>query len=213
MKNQIIEQWEKVMENPTESYKKSFEFEKEFLIDNVPKNSILLDIGCGTGNFIKYLAQFSKKIIGIDNDKNALNKCKNNIYNLDNARIISADAEKIPFADNYFNIIICMGTTFGNFGETKYKILSEIKRVLRNKGLFIFSIYNEDALEERMIIYKKYWKRVIDKGNGKVIIDGVLSEQFSESEIKEILKKAEFEIIKMEKKGLFYIIKTQINKK
>lgn len=207
MKNPTIEQWEKVRENPTESYKKSFIFEKNFLIKDIPKNSILLDVGCGSGDCIKYLSQISKEIFGIDNDENAIKKCNNNLKSLKNVKIIFADADKIPFKNDFFDAILCMGTTFGNFSETKYKILSEIERVLKKKGIFIFSIYNENALKDRLIIYKKYWKEVIDKGNGKIIINGVLSEQFSEQEIREILDKAGFIIDKIEKPGIFYLIK------
>ena len=146
-------------------------------------------------------------------DENAIKKSKINVNKIKNIEIIFADAEEIPFKDNYFDVVICTGNTLGNLNEVLYKILLEIKRVLKNKGLFIFSVYNEDSLKDRMVIYKKYWKEIVDKGKGVIVVDGVSSQQFSKQEIINILQKSNFEIINLTRKGVFYLIKAQINKK
>lgn len=209
MKSKTILAWEKVKHNPTEDYKKSFDFENNFLIKNVAKNSILLDVGCGTGESIKLLSKICSKIIGIDNDKDSIKKCEHNLKGLTNVRIFLKDAEKISFKKNYFDFVICIGTTFCNFGESKDKILLEIRRVLKDNGIFIFSVYNENALDSRLKIYKKYWKNFSVKEGGVVLTDGVISEQFSKNEIAKILFKNNFKILEIVEGGLFYLVKSQ----
>mgnify|MGYP001570228853 FL=1 len=210
MKSETITDWENVHKNPTKSYKEFFEKEKEFLKNKILKDSVVLDIGCGTGELIKILSLLVKKIIGIDNDEEAIKRCNKNLKDINNAEIFLEDGEKMHFKDNTFDFVICMGTTFGNFSETKFIVLKEIKRVLNKNGSFIFSIYNELALNERLTIYKNYWKGFFEKDNGVVIYKNVISEQFSEEDIKKILGKANFEIEELVKGKIFYIIKAKI---
>jgi ubiquinone/menaquinone biosynthesis C-methylase UbiE len=92
--------------------------------------------------------------VGIDNDEKAINKCKKKIAKLDNVRIFLEDAEKTHFQDAEFDIATMIGT-FCNLGETKSKVLLETKRVLKDNGILILTIYNENALEERLKLYKK----------------------------------------------------------
>jgi len=209
MESKTINYWEQVEKNPTESYKEFFDAEKKFLKENVLKNSVVLDVGCGTGELMKLLSPIVKKITGIDNDENAIKRCKENLKGLDNVEIFLEDAEKMHFKDNSFDVIICMGTTFDNFGKTKTKILLEIKRLLKNNGIFIFSVYNENALEERLKIYNKYWKDFVNKREGVIVYKEVISEQFSKEQITSILKEADFKILDIVKGGIFYLIKAE----
>ncbi len=206
MKSITSSDWEKVKKNPTESFKRFFIREKEFLEKNISENSLILDIGCGAGDIDKFLSDKVRKIVSIDNDKDALDKFKLNTKNNPNIEILFMDAENLRFGEETFDIIIMMGTTFCNLGNTKNKILSEIKRVLKVNGFFIFSIYNEDALDKRLEIYKKYWKGFQQK-NGTIFYKDIISEQFSKEEITDILEDAGFRINEITKGEIFYLIK------
>jgi len=212
MNAKLINQWEKLKENPSETYKSFFIAEKKFLEDNIPESSIVLDIGCGSGEHLVFLSKTVKEVYGIDNDENAISRAKVNTTNLKNVKILLEDAEKMNFKNNYFDRVICMGTTFGNFGSTQSKVLLEIRRILKNKGLFLFSIYNENALDERLWMYKKYCKSVEVKDNGIVFIDKVISKQFFEEEIRKILGNNGFEIVEIVKRDIFYLIKAGVKK-
>jgi ubiquinone/menaquinone biosynthesis C-methylase UbiE len=78
------------------------------------------------------------------------------------------------FEDNIFDYVLCLGNTFGNFGKNKYKILREMKRVTKNNGKIILSVYSEKALPERIKGYKKVGvkiKKIFKKAglNAKII--------------------------------------------
>ncbi len=103
---------------------------KKFLKLN--KNSKILQIGCGPEDVINYisigkryaidpLADFYKKKFGL---------------NYDSILFIEGRTEKLPFKDNYFDVIILANVL--DHVEQPEKALSEIKRVLKGKGIFHF---------------------------------------------------------------------------
>lgn len=213
MKSITIQAWEKLERNPPESYKEFFTEERKFLEKNILKDSIVLDVGCGDGRMIKFFSKICKKVINIDNDKNAFEKCKENSKQLNNVEIFLEDAENMHFQDKELDVVCCIGT-FCNFGETKHKILLEMKRVLKENGILIITIYNENALEERLKIYEKYTPgEFINKGNGTILYkNGVISEQFSEEQIRKILREASFDVEEVIKGGIFYLVKCRKEK-
>ena len=87
---------------------------KENLIIN--KEDLMLDVGCGPGFSAEV---FDCEIIGIDTSNKLLKKCS--------FRTIETGAEKIPFLDNYFDVVISV-TAIQNFEDFEQGLL-EIKRV------------------------------------------------------------------------------------
>lgn len=184
---------------------------KNFLIKNIKKNALVLEVGCGDGRSLKDLIEITKNLVGIDHDETAVNDAKRNLKNIKNAKILLADGKNIPFKDKTFDAVLCM-TTFANFYDEKYIILSEMKRVLKDEGNIFISVYSEDALEERLKAYKQAnlnIKKILHKGT--VIFDdfGIdgFSEQFSKKELKSIFKKANLKVLEINKSSIAYICK------
>ena len=97
----------------------------------------VLEIGCGNGDLLKYIAKYYSPdyIIGIDPGLD-------NWWNIgessgDNWEVKSGDAELLEFEDNEFDAVITV-STFEHIGNTA-KALSEIKRVLKPYGRFYTS--------------------------------------------------------------------------
>ncbi len=212
MKSKTIQKWQKVLMNPPEEYVEFFKVEEDFLKKNIKKEDVVLDIGCGNGRVMKILSGISKKVYGIDNDESAVELCKDNLKGFENVEVSLQDAEKINFKDGFFDVVIC-SEVFVNFGKTKFKILSEIKRVLKENSFLILNVYNEKALEKRLKMYKEHgypFIKSVDEENGTVIFDGgVVSEQYSEEQITKILEDAGFEIQELIKTKIFYLIKAK----
>ena len=105
---------------------------------NPNKNDKLLDVGCGTGittekwNCIKY---------GLDPAIQLIKKGKTLRKDIN---FIQAEAEDIPFEENYFDFVISI-TAIQNFHNIK-KGLQEIKRV--GKGKFILSFLKKSKKKE-----------------------------------------------------------------
>jgi len=204
MKNlKNIDWWEKVLEDTPASYKYWFEKEKIFLRENITEDSKVLEIGCG-GRSLSYILDITKNIVGIDNNIKAVEDAKINLGKVD---IRLADGIDLPFEDNSFDFVICM-TTPANFGKEKQKFYSEMKRVMKQEGQILLSVFNEDALDERLKLYEKVGAKIRKNNNGKIIfeediLDNV-SEQFSKKELEEIFNEAGLKIIEIKKEGLGY---------
>ncbi len=102
---------------------------KQNQLDN--SNSVL-DLGCGEGHIGELL--FNRIHSGIDITKKDLEKAKErNTYE----KLVLADAKKLPFKDNSFDIVFSNSVIEHIDGIDA--VLSEVTRVLKKDGLFIFT--------------------------------------------------------------------------
>lgn len=212
MKSRSVNPWnEYAVKHPTREFREYFSGEKKFLKQYLSKDSVVLDIGSGSGRTMKELAKFTRKFIGIDNDPDAIALSRKNLKGIKNIELYLEDAEKMSFSNKYFDVVF-IGLTFCNFGETKMKILSEIKRILKDDGRFVFTVYIRKRIFIIINEYEKYRRHdfcysIIDEKKGKVSLDNhIISEQFGEDEIKTIIESAGFGIEDFIKGKIFYAL-------
>lgn len=206
-----MDYWDELLMKLPDSYKKWFEEEKKYLIKNIKKDSKVLDIGCGNGRSMNDLFPITKTITGIDHDKIVVNESIKRFNLYKGIKILLAEASDLPFEKDSFDFIISLGV-FHNFADKKFRILEEMKMVLKENGKIIISTYSEKALPERMKIYKKLKIPIkkIDE-DGTVTFDESLgdniSEQFSEKELRDIFKKAKLKVEEIKGVGIVYFCK------
>ena len=101
------------------------------------REGICVDVGCGTGNLDVELAKRSDfKIIGLDIDPDMKPLFAKRIRKAGLQKRVSfvvGDAQKMPFADNYADVIISRGTL--TFIPDIPKCLKEVHRVLKPTGV------------------------------------------------------------------------------
>lgn len=96
------------------------------------KESKILDVGCGISTILHFLPG---ERYGIDS---LANKYKKLYKYPEDLNIIKTDCEKLPFADNFFDIIFC-SNAFDHFDNIE-KANSEIYRVLKKNGYFVLAV-------------------------------------------------------------------------
>jgi|Deesub1362B_J571_1020462.scaffolds.fasta_scaffold00891_7 ubiquinone/menaquinone biosynthesis C-methylase UbiE len=107
---------------------------------NYVKNKIVLDVACGAGYGSHFLAiKGAKKVYGVDIDENAL-KIAKTYYVHPNVEYIKGDVLKLPFPNNFFDIVVSF-ETIEHISDTE-KYITEIKRVLKPRSIFICSTPN-----------------------------------------------------------------------
>ncbi len=192
-----------------ESYQDWFKKEKEYLEKHVSKNSSVLEVGCGDGRSIFDLLPMTENITGIDHDEKAIQEISRRFIDYPSIKFIKADAEHLPFENDSFDHVICM-TSFANFANKKFEILEEMKRVLKDDGKIIISVFSQNSLPERMNVYKNLDVPIKEiKENGTVIFDESLgdniSEQFTKNQLEEIFQKTNLNINDITEVSIAYL--------
>jgi len=101
----------------------------------------ILDVGCGNGNTVLKMAKQvgpNGKAVGIDFSAEGIAKAKEKAIKLELDKVTEfrvADAEKLPFEDNYFDAVIseCVVCLTPN----KQRVLTEKTRVLKHGGKIV----------------------------------------------------------------------------
>lgn len=137
-------EWSKYFQNPTymEMTRKAILGDDlKPLIKNyckIKNGMDILDIGCGTGSFTRYLADDDDnlKITGVDNDTFFIENAKKFALEKglsDRLNFLVGDACEIPLSDNSFDVVV--SHTFLTSIKNPKKALEEMKRVVRNGGV------------------------------------------------------------------------------
>ena len=108
---------------------------------NFCKDKSVLDVACGVGYGSHHLIKTgAKRVIGVDIAKDAIAYAKAH-YADSKIKFIVGDVSKLPFSDNFFDVIVSF-ETIEHVREYKEYLL-ECKRVLREGGVFICSSPNK----------------------------------------------------------------------
>lgn len=207
----------KALNNMTEETVYYLYREKIFITKNIPEGSTILDLGCGDGRAIFFLARkvgSNGKIIGIDNNKNMLKRAVEETKILKNVEIIYMDAKKTSFPDNYFDAVSITYNMFGNIEADERKvILKELFRIVKPNGLILGTVFSENAEKAQEEQYKRIGQTVdkIDSDFVYVSDLGFKSERFSKDKLKKILSQFNSKIEIEKISNIAYGFKIQVN--
>ncbi|MFZ3301099.1 MAG: class I SAM-dependent methyltransferase [Microgenomates group bacterium] len=123
-------------------------------------NLLMLEVGCGTGEYTKLIAsRFPKsKIIGIDISPDILKIAKNKCSKFKNVKFYTKSAYDMKFKNKSFDIV------FGFYilhHLDSTKLSTEVHRVLKKKGLLYF--YEPNILNPVVFLIKssKFIKKLV----------------------------------------------------
>lgn len=104
----------------------------DVLVDEILKldSGNILDVGCGNANLFNLLPNGKYGLFGIDFSENMIIEANNNC-NVD-ASFRVADAERLPFDDDTFDMIVC-NASFHHYIHPN-AVLCEMHRVLKDGG-------------------------------------------------------------------------------
>lgn len=135
----ISEQWYHFRQKPFGDVKEVFRGILEHW-----KPGKILDIGCGNCRNLLSFAKFGFKCNGIDFSGEMLKQARNfaDKYGF-NVNLKKADAKKLPFKDNSFDYALSVAVLHHLKKDDQSKALKEMKRVLKNNGHALITVWNK----------------------------------------------------------------------
>jgi len=97
----------------------------------------VLEVGCGPGAQVWYLAREGFCAYGVDGSETAIQMCKQRLKDEGlSAEVTVGDIVKLPYPEEFFDAVIDVAATQHNTPENIAIIFSEIHRVLKTNGSF-----------------------------------------------------------------------------
>jgi ubiquinone/menaquinone biosynthesis C-methylase UbiE/glycosyltransferase involved in cell wall biosynthesis len=107
----------------------------EPVIFEVPDGCRVLDVGCNSGEFLKYLKEKKGcEVYGVDISAGMIDLCKTK--GLENVQVV--DADTLPFPDAHFDVVTLMEVLM--FFNEPVTYLKEIRRVLKPTGYLLGTV-------------------------------------------------------------------------
>lgn len=167
--------------------------------ENIDQGTLILDVGCGTGQTSAYIAEkYRCSVTSLDSNNTMLEKAKQRFLSLNLAiNVMHGSVESLPFSDGLFDFILSESVTA--FTDVFLTIL-EFKRVLKPNGILLaIEMVLEDSLSEEelktivefygvsQILTELDWYNLFKKTGFKEISAGSSSNSLMKMKMKMIL--------------------------
>ncbi len=144
------EEWDKFDQFGEEEIKNAGDQYFDIVPVSVLENAAnVLDLGCGSGRWTRYIAPKVGRVEAIDPNQNILKVASLN-RDLTNVRFTQASVGAIPFNESSFDIIACLGVL--HHVPNTAKALKDASGKLKTGGHFLLYLYY--ALDGRGILFK-----------------------------------------------------------
>ncbi len=115
------------------------------------KGKVVLDIACGEGYGAALMAKEAKNVIGVDISDECINSASIKYSSKEYPNILfkKGDVEKIPVESGTVDIVVSFETIEHVSADVQKIFLKEVKRVLKDDGIFIISTPDKDNYSDR----------------------------------------------------------------
>ena len=105
-------------------------------------DEVILDVGCGDGQWLMHLAQervHTGRLIGMDiySDRLSETMYEFEMSEVENVDFVTGRAEDLPFAEDSIDVALCLFMLY--HAEDRSAALDELKRVVKPDGLIVVS--------------------------------------------------------------------------
>jgi len=97
-----------------------------------------LDVGCGTGNITKWLAEMGINMIGFDQSQEMLKFAQEKALSNEHLQLVVGDAHNLPFLAKSFDFAIAV--TSLEFVDNPQEVVQEMLRVTKENGRVVLGL-------------------------------------------------------------------------
>jgi SAM-dependent methyltransferase len=173
--------------------------------NSVPRVSRVLEVGCGLGGFSQrlkeQLADDDGSVVGVDFSLSALRAARHHATEHGSMlRFLAADARRLPFADESFDLVVCAETLEHTFAVGE--CVRELHRVSARGGFAVVTIPNATvafpfgllvhalgADQPQVLITASQLRRHVEEA-GFAVVDGDGTNHFRDMILNDVLSPA-----------------------
>lgn len=157
----------------------------------------VLDLGCGAGRHVIYVARRGFDAYGADISETGLKLTKERLRNRKlKAEIMKCDMKLMPYINSYFDAVICVSAIYHQRLREIRETISGIHRVLKAKGLFLVNFHSVRSSKCGMGI--RVEENTFMERNGPE--KGILHHFVDENELQELLRRFKIVDLKVDEK-------------
>ncbi len=125
-------------------------------ITDPPRDARVLDVACGPGHVSLAFAEVCREVVGIDLTEAPLRIAEQSRQerNIANARFQLADADRIPFPDGHFDVVVCRFAVH-HFDDPR-RMVGEMARVCRVGGTVAIQDLISSEHSDRAEYYNRF---------------------------------------------------------
>jgi len=129
--------------------------------DYLTEGEKVLDLGCGNGRYYKIVKEKGVDYVGVDNSERLIKIAQEKYHGV---KFQTADALNLPFPNNYFDKVYSIAVLHQIPSEEfRLQFLREAKRVLKQEGLLILTVWKFHDKKEIFLFFKYTILKLIGK--------------------------------------------------
>ena len=132
--------------------------EIEYTLSGLKGTDEVLELGCGYGRVLAFVAAAVRGTFGIDNSMSSLLMARAETREHKNCHLACMDAIRLGFGDDTFDRVICIQNGISAFHVDQRCLVAEALRVVRPGGAVVFSTYSAEFWEDRLDWFERQAK-------------------------------------------------------
>jgi ubiquinone/menaquinone biosynthesis C-methylase UbiE len=208
----VTNNYNKIADHYSETRKKELWPYLTKILNNIPENSHILDVGCGSGKILHAFIEKKINYLGIDPCNGLLNNAHHDFpdYTFQNGDIL--ELGKIPKINFDFVFAIAVLHHIPN-KKDRIIALKQLRNKIKTNGEIVISVWDLRSQKKfRKLLWKFWFLKLINKNkmdSGDIVFDwknkdGIITSKryyhaFTKKELKKIIKKAKLKIIDFKK--------------
>ncbi len=156
--NKNQEQWINLHKQKRHQPRYPHQLVVSFALRTFKQGGAILDLGCGAGRHLKFLAENGFEAYGCDYSSSGIQASQELLASANlKANFEIASVDNLPYDDEFFDGLICFGVLYYNDKQNIQKAASEIFRVLKKGSKALILVRNlEDYRYEKAKKLSKY---------------------------------------------------------
>jgi ubiquinone/menaquinone biosynthesis C-methylase UbiE len=123
-------------------------YHRYYFASRFAENKRVLDMACGEGYGSAFLSQHAKMVVGIDSDPPTIDHARGKYSSITNLHFQIGHCEDSPPEDQSFDLVVAFELLEHLDSDDQTSFLENVRRVLKQDGLFIVSSPDTDEYAE-----------------------------------------------------------------